>query len=74
MHARVQQRSAPRFDELVIRVRGEYREMPGLSLTVPQAQRLWGLDGVTCQRLFERLVEAKFLRRSRHGRFIRWDV
>jgi hypothetical protein len=24
------------------RVRGEYLEMPGLSLTEPQAQRLWG--------------------------------
>jgi len=30
--------------ELLLRVEGEYREMPGLSLTVPQAERLWGLD------------------------------
>ena len=68
------QRSTPRFDELIVRVRGEYREMPGLSLTVPQAQRLWGLEGATCQTLFERLVETKFLRRTRHGRFVRCDV
>jgi len=68
------QRSTPRFDELIVRVRGEYREMPGLSLTLPQAQRLWGLEGATCQTLFERLVDARFLRRTRHGRFVLWDV
>ena len=69
-----QPRSKPPFDELIVRVRGEYREMPGLSLTVPQAQRLWGLEGATCQTLFERLVDTRFLRRTRHGRFVRWDV
>lgn len=74
MRASVQQGSAPRIDELVLRVRGEYREMPGLSLTVPQAQRLWGLEPAICQTLFQRLVEARFLRRTRHGRFVRWDV
>ena len=74
MQATVQQRSTPRFDELILRVRGEYREMPGLSLTVPQAQRLWGLEHSTCQTLFEHLVEARFLRSTRHGRFVRWDA
>jgi Fic family protein len=69
-----QQRSTPRLDELTVRVRGEYREMPGLSLTVPQAQRLWGLERATCQALFEQLVETRFLRRTRHGRFVRWEV
>jgi hypothetical protein len=64
----------PRLDELVVRVRGEYREMPGLSLTVVQARRLFGLEHSTCQMLFDRLVDARFLRRTRHGRFIRWDV
>ena len=67
-------RPAPLFDELIVRVRGEYREMPGLSLTVAQAQRLWGLEGATCQTLLERLVETRFLRRTRHGRFVRWDL
>ena len=74
MSATVRQRSTPRFDELVVRVRGEYCEMPGLSLTVPQARRLWGLEDSICQTLFERLVEARFLRRTRHDRFVRWDV
>jgi len=75
MPATVQQRSRPEVDDdLMMRVRGEYREMPGLSLTIPQAQRLWGLDDSTCQTLFERLVETRFLRRTRYGRFVRWDV
>jgi hypothetical protein len=74
MHATGRQRSTPRFDELIVRVRGEYREMPGLSLTLPQAQRLWGLERATCQTLLERLVDARFLRRTRQGRFIRWDA
>jgi hypothetical protein len=48
--------------------------MPGLSLTVPQARRLWGLEDSTCRTLFERLVEARFLRKTRHDRFVRWDI
>jgi hypothetical protein len=30
--------------ELLVRIRAEYLEMPGLRLTAPQAQRLFGLD------------------------------
>lgn len=71
MHATVQYCSTPRFDDLVVRVRGEYREMPGLALTLPQAQRLWGLEPSTCQTLFDLLVEARFLRRTPRGRFVR---
>jgi hypothetical protein len=74
MPATVQKRPNPRFDDLVVRVRGEYREMPGLALTVPQGQRLWGLESSTCQTVFERLVEAGFLRRTPRGRFVRGDV
>ena len=74
MPATVQKRSTPRFDELIVRARGEYREMPGLSLTVPQAQKLWGLDRSTCHTLFERLVDARFVRQTPHGRFVLWDT
>ena len=34
---------------LLRRVRGEFFEMPGLGLTVDQAQRLWGLERNTCE-------------------------
>ena len=56
---------------LVERVLGEYREMPGLALTIVQARRLWGCDAVTCQRIVDVLVEGHVLRWTRDGRLIR---
>jgi hypothetical protein len=56
------------------RVQGEYREMPGLSLTQLQAQRLWGLDAVLCEALFEALTHSGFLRRTAQGGYIRGDI
>ena len=56
------------------RVRGEYREMPGLSLTEGQAQRLWGLEPRTCRDLFEALLATGFLRRTTQGRYVRADT
>jgi hypothetical protein len=38
------------------RILGEYAELPGLSLTVPQAARLFNLDMTRCSRLLEDLV------------------
>jgi hypothetical protein len=46
------------------RICAEYLEMPGLQLTVEQAQRLWGLDKETCVRALEFLVENRFLVRT----------
>jgi hypothetical protein len=56
---------------LVARVLGEYREMPGLALTIEQARRLWGCDAVTCQRIVDLLVERHVLRWSDDRRLIR---
>jgi hypothetical protein len=53
------------------RIRGEYLEMPGLRLTRPQAQRLWGLDEQTCVKLLDRLVDLKFLVLSADGNYMR---
>lgn len=58
---------------LVDRVLGEYREMPGLALTIDQARRLWGYDAVTCRRIADVLVDRRILRWSREGRLIRAD-
>jgi len=60
-----------RLDGIVRRVRGEYNEMPGLHLTVTQAQRLWGLDRVACETVLSALVDVKFLRRNRDGAYAR---
>ena len=58
-------------EQLIGRVRGEYLEMPGLRLTRRQAQRLWGLDDDTSDRILKVLVERKFLTRAPDGSFMR---
>jgi hypothetical protein len=57
--------------DLVSRARGEYLEMPGLSLTLEQAQRLWALDRGTCSGVLSNLVRSGFLRQRRDGSYIR---
>ena len=53
------------------RVRGEFREMPGLTLTLAQAGRLWSLDPATCDEVLGQLVSSGFLRRRADGAFCR---
>jgi Fic family protein len=57
--------------ELLRRIRAEYLEMPGLRLTAPQAQRLFGLEAQTCDAVLATLLEAKFLTRTHTGLFAR---
>ena len=52
---------------LVRRVREEFREMPGLRLTIAQACRLWGLELHICRALIESLVDSAFLRWTPRG-------
>jgi hypothetical protein len=61
-------------DALVARVRGEYREMPGLQLTFAQACRLWQVDAPTCEMLLEQLVAEHFLSRTASGAYIARSV
>jgi hypothetical protein len=56
---------------LIQQVQAEYAEMPGLSVTLPQAQRLWATDRATCEEVFSRLISSGVLRRTSKGRFIR---
>jgi hypothetical protein len=55
------------IESLLDRVRGEYGEMPGLRLNLPQACRLWQVDTSTCETLLDRLVSEGFLSKSRDG-------
>ena len=57
--------------EVIAMVRGVYEEMPGLTLTAFQAQRLWGLDSRTCAVVLATLVEQQFLRRTATSTYIR---
>jgi len=43
------------------RIRAEFREMPGLTLTLPQAARLFSIDCARCQRVLTILVEEGYL-------------
>ena len=58
-------------EQVLRRVRSEFVEMPGLQLTIGQAQRLWGLDEGSCKEILTSLVETKFLRRIGTDRYAR---
>jgi hypothetical protein len=60
----------PSLESLAERIRGEYREMPGLRLTFAQACRLWQVDAPTCQNLLEQLVREAFLHKTDNGAYI----
>jgi hypothetical protein len=59
------------IDLLIVRVKAEFMEMPGLKLTEAQARRLWALDATTCAGLLKALVSTSFLFRTRDGSFMR---
>jgi hypothetical protein len=46
---------------LLTRLRAEYLEMPGLRLTLEQAQRLCGIERALCKATLDALVADKFL-------------
>ena len=48
-------------EQTLRRIYNEYLEMPGLRLTLKQAQRLWGLDEATCASSLSFLVDVNFL-------------
>jgi hypothetical protein len=56
---------------VVERVRAEFIESPGLSLTPSQAQRLFGVDPQRGASILSGLCDAGFLRRDKEGRFRR---
>jgi hypothetical protein len=58
-----------RHMELKRRIRGEFREMPGLRLSLEQAMRLWGLDRATCVDVLTELRSARFLDLDPNGRY-----
>jgi len=58
-------------DMLLKRIRVEYLEMPGLNLTLAQAQRLCGVERILCKTAFDALVDEKFLRVGLDGSYAR---
>ena len=62
------------FESLVRRVRGEFLEMPGLTLTFAQAGRLWGIEQNLCRQVIDVLIGADFLRWTPAGTIARADA
>jgi hypothetical protein len=54
---------------LTQRIRGEFKEMPGISLTLPQASRLFGMSTDIGTRVLQQLVDEHVLMRSQDGRY-----
>ena len=62
--------SAP-LAALLQQVREEYGKMPGLTLTKPQAMRLFGVPPSVCAAMLRALVMENFLSRADDGLFVR---
>src|SRR3979411_2265306 len=54
---------------LVRRIRNEFEEMPGMSLTLIQATKLFGIRPDVCSRVFLRFIEDGVLRLTSDGRY-----
>ena len=53
------------------RVRGEFREMPGMRVTTQEAESLLGLNGHLSAWVLERLEAEGFLSRTAQGEYVR---
>ena len=56
-----------RWVTIMQRVRAEYEEMPGLSVTVAQASRLWNLDAPTAREVLNAMVDVGYLSAGPRG-------
>jgi hypothetical protein len=67
MNASNAETSTPPANPLLVRIKAEFLEMPGLQLTPWQAQRLWGLGARECDEALNALVAGAFLHRTATG-------
>jgi len=58
------------LDDRLGRVVAEYREMPGLSLTLSQAARLWGVQPRDADWILRQLASSGFLTRTSAGAYV----
>jgi hypothetical protein len=65
----VERRDLVARHRLLCRIRGEFEEMPGLSLTLAQAARFFGLRADTTLRILKQLNDARVLRQRSDGQF-----
>lgn len=69
-----ERRDIKRRRELMDRIRGEFLEMPCISLTAREAARLMGVTQPICVRILRALVHEGALRETTDGRYTVGDV
>lgn len=69
--ASIERRNVSARDALRSRIRHEFDEMPGTSLTLAQATRLFGVPGEICGRILVELIGDGRLRQTPDRRFRR---
>jgi hypothetical protein len=57
-------------DAALLRIRAEFKEMPGLKLTAAQATRLWQLEPNRSEELLNALVADGLLKRRADGAYL----
>jgi hypothetical protein len=55
------------------RIQHDFKEMPGLELTIGQAIRLWNLGADDCRHVLDALVDAGFLQWTAKRTIVRAD-
>lgn len=60
-------------DDLPWIIAAEYDEQPGLRLTFPEVQRLWGLSIRECQDVLDYLIDSRMLVHGEDDRYRRPD-
>ena len=65
----VERRDLIRRAAVMRRIAAEFREMPGLVLSIPQASRLLGLDKAAVERILATLAREGLLRRRAGGAY-----
>ena len=66
---RAERRDLAARHALLFRIHSEFEEMPGLSLTLAQAAKLFGLPADIASRILQQLTDTRMLRRSSNGQF-----
>jgi hypothetical protein len=70
----MQQTASENLLDWVRLAQSEFAEMPGLRLSMRQAQRLWNLDVHTTEVILDTLVSSHYLKRTPNNIYCKADV
>lgn len=65
----VERRNLAAREQLLLRIRAEFEEMSGLTVTLAEAIKLFGLTPESAPRIFQELLAARVLRLTRDFRY-----